>query len=122
MCSSEHCMDQMQKWEQMTNKWNKWAIFCIPCFIYFMISSINWHEYYKGTSVIHQSEQLTNDIELKTSFSSFFDYVNRELLTECGMAAIDMDINMNGQEQWDRVSLPRPNRGGYAPQLEGEEL
>ena len=61
-------------------------------------------------------EQLTNDIEVKTSFLSFFACVIKEPLIISDMATTDMDLGMNGQEQQNRH-----NRGWYVPQQEGLE-
>ena len=38
-------------------------------------------------------KQLTNDVEVKMSFSSFFAYVIKEPLTKCDMATNDKDRN-----------------------------
>ena len=53
-------------------------------------------------------EQLTNNIEVMTSFLSIFAYIIKELLTKSDMATNAMD----GQGQQDR-----PNRGWYMPPL-----
>ena len=61
-------------------------------------------------TVFTTCEQLTNDIEVVISFSIFFAYIINELLTESDMAANDMDVDMNGQEEQNR-----PNSGQYIP-------
>ena len=54
-------------------------------------------------------EQMTNNIEVTTSFLSIFPYIIKELLTKSNMAT----NNMDGQGQQDR-----PYRGKYMPPLE----
>ena len=63
-------------------------------------------------NLLIMDEQLTNDIEVMTSFLSILAYIIKELLTKSDMATNDIDKDMSRQEQMERSwYIPPIGRG-----------
>ena len=71
----------------------------------------NWMNY---NNLFITCEQMTNDVQVKTTFSGFFAYIIKELLTKSDMVTNDMDKDMNRQEQ-----LNEPTEVGTSPNRKG---